>query len=75
MYNFSCTSTDGEDSCTVLQPANTTPLTLSVAAGILYTIMVSALIGDRESQDSPQLNLGKFSVCYHSGTIFNAVYL
>ena len=60
-YNFSCASTDGEGNCSELLPANTTSFTLSVAAGIQYTIMVSALIGDRESQDNPQLNLGKLN--------------
>jgi len=58
-YNFSCTSTYDEGSCSELLPANTTSFTLPVAAGIQYTIMVSALIGDRESQGNPQLNLGK----------------
>jgi len=58
-YNFSCTCTDGEGSSSELLPANTTSFTLSVAAGIQYTIMVSARIDDRESQDNPQLNLGK----------------
>ena len=58
-YNLSCTSTDGEGNCSELLPANTTSFTLSVAAGIQYTIMVSALIGDRESKGNPQLNLSK----------------
>ena len=58
-YNFSCTSTDGEGNCSELLPANTTSFTLSVAAGIQYTIMVSALIDNRESQDNPKLSLGK----------------
>jgi len=58
-YNFSCTSTNDEGSCSELLSANTTSFTLQVAAGIQYTIMVSALIGDRESQGNPQLNLGK----------------
>jgi len=58
-YNFNCISTDDQGSCSELLPANTTSFTLSVAAGIQYTIMVSALIDDRESHDNPQLNLGK----------------
>jgi len=73
MYNFSCTSTDGEGSCTELLPANTTSFTLSVAAGDQYTIIVSAWIDGTESRKNPNISLGKFSVCYHSGTIFNSI--
>ena len=62
-YNISCTSTDGDGSCSELLPANTTSFTLSVDAGVQYTFMVSALVDDRESQNSPTVDFGKILVC------------
>ena len=63
MYNFSCTSTDGDGSCSELLPANTTSFTLSVAAGVQFTIIVSALVDGRESQNNPTVDFGKILVC------------
>ena len=63
-YYLSCTSGEG-DSCNETLPANTTTFDLPVIAGVLYTITVSALSNDRESQ---QLNYGMFSAftCGHN---------
>ena len=59
-YRLNCTSGEG-DSCNETLPANTTSYDLQVDAGVQYTITVSALSNDRESQGNPQLNFGMLS--------------
>ena len=63
MYNFSCTSTDGDRSCNESLSDNRTSFNLSVVAGVRYTIMVSALVDGRESQNNPTVDFGKILVC------------
>ena len=60
-YNLTCTSGE-EDSCTETLPADTTSYNLTVVAGVQYTITVSALSNDRESQNNPQLNIGRYDL-------------
>ena len=55
-YSLTCTADEG-DSCSETLPASTTSYDLPVVAGVQYTITVSALSNDRESQDNQQLNI------------------
>ena len=58
-YKLSCTPSEG-DSCSETLPADMTSFSdLPVVAGNLYTITVSALSNDRESQNNPHLNIGR----------------
>ena len=58
-YKLSCTPSEG-DSCSETLPADMTSFSdLPVMAGNLYTITVSALSNDRESQNNPHLNIGR----------------
>lgn len=58
-YKLSCTPSDG-DSCTETLPADMTLFSdLPIIAGNLYTITVSAVSNDRESQNNPHRNIGR----------------
>jgi len=59
-YNFSYTSEEGE-SYTEPLPASATSYNLPAEAGVLYTVTVSAITTDIESQNNPQFNFGKCS--------------
>ena len=60
-YNLTCTSVGG-DSCSETLPADTTSYDFPVVTGVQYTITVSALSNDRESQGNPQLNIGRYDL-------------
>ena len=60
-YSLTCTPSEG-DSCSETLPANTTSYNLTVDAGVQYTITVSALSNDRESEGNPQLNIGRYDL-------------
>ena len=60
-YSLTCTPSGG-DSCNEELPADTTSYDLPVVAGVQYTVTVSALSNDRESQNNPQLNIGRYDL-------------
>ena len=63
-YSITCI-TGEEEICNETLPANTTSSDLTVVAGVQYTITVSALSNDRESQNNPHCNFGMFSaLCF-----------
>ena len=58
-YKLSCTPSEG-DSCSEPLPADMTSFSdLLLMAGVQYTITVSTLSNDRESQNNPHLNIGR----------------
>ena len=84
-YNFSYTTEEGEG-CSELLPASATSYNLTAEAGVLYTVTVSAITTDIESQSNPaQLNFGKcisdallkniFPVNLHTECYFNCAQL
>ena len=60
-YSLTYASDEGNSRSETL-PANTTSFDLTAVAGVQYTITVSALSNDRESQGNPHLNFGRYDL-------------